>query len=68
VGGTLHITYWPRADTSPEGELSALASVYAYLLKSHDSKKANKPAPEPVGRNDGIEVKGDTADDDILSQ
>jgi hypothetical protein len=66
VSGALHITYRPRADTTQEGELSALASVYAYLLKRHDSKKANKPTLEPVGRNDGIEVKGDTADDDIL--
>jgi hypothetical protein len=46
------IVYRPRADTTPEGELSVLASVYAYLLKSYDSKKANKPAPEPVGRDD----------------
>jgi hypothetical protein len=66
VGGTPHISYQPRADTTPEGELSALASVYAYALKSHHSKKANKPAPEPVGRNDGIKVEGDSADGYIL--
>ena len=65
MGGTLHITYRPRVDTTPEGELSALASVYAYVLKSHDSKRANKPAPEPVGRNDG-KSKEDSADESIL--
>ncbi len=61
----MHISYRPRADTTPEGELSALASVYAYVLKSHDSKKADKPAPEPVGR-DGTKVEGDSADVFIL--
>jgi hypothetical protein len=60
VGGKLHITYRPRADTTPEGELSALASVYAYLLKDRRSKKANKAASEPVGR-DGTRINGDSA-------
>ena len=55
------ITYQPRADTTPQGELTTLASVYAYLLKSCDSKKADKPAPEPVGPDDTKESKNDGA-------
>jgi hypothetical protein len=54
------ITYTPRPGTTPEGEASALASVYAYLLKNHGSKKAGKLAPEPAGR-DGTRTKGDSA-------
>jgi hypothetical protein len=32
VGGTLHITYRPRADTTPEGELAALVAIYRILI------------------------------------
>ena len=38
------ITYTPLSSTTPEGEVSALATVYAYLLKN---RKAAEPAPEP---------------------
>ena len=40
------ITYTPRSDATLEREVSALASVYAYLLKDRDSEKADKPAPD----------------------
>jgi hypothetical protein len=41
------ITYRPSADTTPESELTALASVYAYLLKSRESRKGTRPgAPD----------------------
>jgi hypothetical protein len=52
------IVYRPREDATPEGELSALSSVYVYLLKNHDSKKVDKPAPEPVGRDDMKDLNG----------
>jgi hypothetical protein len=58
VGGTPHIIYRPRADATPESELTALASVYAYLLKNHDSNKADKSAPAPIGRDDAKESNG----------
>jgi hypothetical protein len=32
VGGTLHITYRPRANTTPEGELAALVAIYRILI------------------------------------
>jgi hypothetical protein len=47
---TIH--YVAHPGNSPEQELNALASVYAFLLKNHASKKANKPALGPVGRDD----------------
>jgi hypothetical protein len=39
-----HIVYVPRPDATPESELSVLANVYAYLIKTHDSKKVAEPA------------------------
>jgi hypothetical protein len=56
--GSSHITYTPRSDATAEGEVSALVSVYAYSLKNHARKKANKHAPEPVGRDDVKESNG----------
>ena len=44
-----HITYIPHPDATPESELSVLASVYAYLIKNHHSKKAAKPAQPRTG-------------------
>jgi hypothetical protein len=43
------IVYVPRPDVTPESELSVLANVYAYLIKSCHSKKATKPAPLTSG-------------------
>jgi hypothetical protein len=34
------IIYTPRHDATPEAEISALAAVYAYLINTHNSKKA----------------------------
>jgi hypothetical protein len=31
------IVYVSRPDVTPESELSVLANVYAYLIKTHDS-------------------------------
>lgn len=32
------ITYTPRPDATPEGELNALAAVYAFVLKCGEEK------------------------------
>jgi hypothetical protein len=38
------ITYFPRPDATPEGELAALAAVYAFVIGAHEQKKAAAPA------------------------
>ena len=43
------ITYIPRPDATPESELSVLANVYAYLIKTHDSKRSLKPPSSKTG-------------------
>ncbi len=51
------IAYAQRHDATPETELSALATVYRFILsKSNTSQKAVEPAPEPDGHNDAKEA------------
>ena len=38
------INYIPSPDATPESELSVLAHVYAYLIKTHSSNKVTEPA------------------------
>ena len=38
------ISYVPRPDATPEGELDALANVYAYILRCVEEKKKAEPA------------------------
>ena len=53
------ITYAPRHDTTPETELSALASVYRFILfESYTSKKGG-PATAP--NDDAKEINSDCA-------
>jgi hypothetical protein len=33
------VTYRPHSDATPEGELFALAAVYAFVLKCHEHKQ-----------------------------
>ena len=42
-------------------EQDACVRALQVLLDQSVLKMANKPALEPVGRNDGIKVKGDSA-------
>ena len=42
------ITYAPRPDATPQGELNALATVYAFLL---NRKESAGPDPEPDSRD-----------------
>ena len=47
----LRITYRSRSNATPEAELNALVNVYAYLMKSHDSKKIAEHASESDGHD-----------------
>ncbi len=49
------ISYTPRPNTVPEGEVASLASVYRFILDSHAKKKASRPG----GPDDAEESKND---------
>ena len=52
------ITYVARPNATPETELSALATVYKFVLsKSNASQKAVVAAPEPDGHDEAKEWK-----------
>ena len=53
------ITYTPRPDATPEGELNALAAVYRFILfESSASKKGGlDTAPDGVMKGFGISEK-----------
>jgi hypothetical protein len=36
----LRITYTPRSNASPEGELAALANVYSFVLQCSEERRA----------------------------
>jgi hypothetical protein len=38
------VIYSPREDITPEGELTTLAAVYAFVIQAHERKKAAAPA------------------------
>ncbi len=50
------ITYTPRPDATPEGELNTLASVYHFILDCHAKKEAaprqSRPDAEERSKND----------------
>jgi hypothetical protein len=55
--GSSRITYVARPNATPETELSALATVYRFILsKSNASQKAVEPAPELDGHDDAKEA------------
>lgn len=41
-----YVTYAPCPDATPEGELAALAAVYAFVIQAYQQKKAAAPANE----------------------
>ncbi len=49
------IIYTPRSDVKPENECDALASVYAFILRCHDEKRA-------AGQSGQDSAKGDHDD------
>ena len=55
--GSPRITYVARPNATSETELSALATVYRFILsKNNASQKAVEPAPEPDGHDDAKEA------------
>jgi hypothetical protein len=55
--GSPRITYVARPNATPETELSALATVYKFVLsKSNASQKAVEPAAELDGHDDAKEA------------
>jgi hypothetical protein len=62
--GSPRITYVARPNATPETELSALATVYKFVLsKSNASQKAVEPAPEPDGHDEAKRSEGMVAPD-----
>jgi hypothetical protein len=57
------ITYTPRPDATPEAELSALASVYRFIIDSH----ANTNAAGVTSTN-GDDAKERSLDDSSAKQ
>jgi hypothetical protein len=47
------IVYTPREDATPEGELAALATVYAFILKCHEQKELATEAGDDNGNETG---------------
>jgi|SRR5215208_7186903 hypothetical protein len=55
--GSPRIIYVARPNATPETELSALATVYRFILsKSSASQIGVEPAPEPDGHDDAKEA------------
>jgi len=42
--GDLWVTYVPREDATPEGELAALTAVYALVIQAYERNMAAAPA------------------------
>ena len=54
-----HIVYRPRPDATPEGEVTALADVYSFVLRCGEARRVEgkKKAAGPGGPNDAEESK-----------
>ena len=46
------ITYTPRSDVTPEDESGALASVYAFVLRSQEERKAAEQSGRDSAQGD----------------
>ncbi len=55
------ITYTPRPDATPEGELNALAAVYRIILDCYAKKNAAGRLPSPDGHNAEERFKNDSS-------
>jgi len=53
------VTYTARPDATPEGKISALASVYAFVLRKH--RERQKAAGTSGGEDDPKGAKHDRA-------
>jgi hypothetical protein len=54
VAGAPSVVYVPRAGATPEGELAALAAVYAFALERHEHEQT---AAEPPADANATEVE-----------
>ena len=52
TGNVPHIFYEPSSDATPQGELAALASTYAFVLSRYGSKKTAKVNADDGGTDD----------------
>ena len=58
------IIYVPRPDATPEAELDTLASVYAFVLRCGEARRAEeKQNAAGVPSTDGDDTKGRSVDD-----
>jgi hypothetical protein len=48
--GGPRVTYASRPDATPEGELTALAAVYAFVIQAHERKAAASYDEDVEGR------------------
>ncbi len=51
------ISYEPRADTTPEAEIAALAAVYKLVLDSKKAAPRQSGPDDPERRSDEIRAK-----------
>ena len=51
TAGDPRVTYTSRKDATPEGELTALGAVYAFVITAHQERRA--AAPETKRRKEG---------------
>jgi hypothetical protein len=49
----VEITYTPRLGISAEDEISALASVYSFVLRAHQQRNQGKEGGPPTAPNEG---------------
>jgi hypothetical protein len=54
------ITYTPPPNATPEAEISALASVYKFVLNCHAMKEAARPGG-PDARKENLHDSGNTS-------
>ncbi len=48
-----HVSYTPRPDATPEGELAALANVYSFVLQRYKEEKTGGPEINRPKRPEG---------------
>jgi hypothetical protein len=65
VSGRPRIVYTPRPDATPEAELAALATVYAFVMQRHNVRKA---AEGSGGKDHARKDKDAPRANDILPQ
>ena len=57
---SVRVTYQPRSDATPDGELTALVAVYRFVLEAHARKKAAAPSGQDDAKGDNDYVRAKT--------